>query len=79
MGEAANDIEAAGAADDRRITLYTRSGCHLCDVMMAELERRGYRVTPVDVDVDRELKKRYGWDVPVAVRGDGSVLAKHRL
>ncbi|HVL57909.1 MAG TPA: glutaredoxin family protein [Burkholderiaceae bacterium] len=61
------------------MTLYTRSGCHLCDQMMAELQRRGYEVDPVDVDGDRELKKRYGWDVPVAVTPDGAVLAKHRL
>jgi glutaredoxin len=61
------------------VTLYSRHECHLCDEMKAELERRGYRVTVVDIDGDRELKRKYGWDIPVAVLDDGTVLAKHRL
>jgi glutaredoxin len=61
------------------VTLYTRRGCGLCDEMKDALERRGYRVSEVDIDRDRELKKRYGLDVPVAVRPDGTVLARHRL
>ena len=47
--------------------------------MKAELDRRGYRVTVVDIDGDRELKRKFGWDIPVAVLDDGTVLAKHRL
>jgi hypothetical protein len=47
--------------------------------MKAELERRGYHLTVVDIDTDRELKKKHGWDIPVAVLDDGTVLAKHRL
>lgn len=61
------------------VTLYSRRECHLCDVMKAELERRGYHLTVVDIDTDRELKKKHGWDIPVAVLDDGTVLAKHRL
>lgn len=61
------------------ITLYTRPGCGLCHEMKDELERRGYRVVEVDIDGDPGLKRRYGLDIPVAVRPDGSVLAKHRL
>ena len=61
------------------VTLYSRRECHLCDEMKAELARRGYSVTVVDIDGDSELKRRYGWDIPVAVLDDGTVLAKHRL
>jgi hypothetical protein len=46
--------------------------------MKAELERRGYEVTEVDVDADPELKRKYGLDVPVAFM-NGKLLAKHRL
>ena len=60
------------------VTLYTRIGCGLCEEMKAELERRGYDVTEVDVDADPELKRKYGMDVPVALV-DGKLLAKHRL
>ena len=61
------------------VTLYTRPGCGLCDEMKAELERRGYRVREVDIDQDEALTRQYGWDIPVVLREDGSVLAKHRL
>jgi glutaredoxin len=61
------------------VTLYTRPGCGLCDEMKAELVRRGYRVREVDIDRDEALLRRYMFDIPVAVRPDGSELARHRL
>ena len=61
------------------IVLYTRPGCHLCEVMKAELTRCGYRVREIDVDGDDDLQRRFGLDLPVAVRADGTILAKHRL
>jgi glutaredoxin len=51
------------------VTLYTRVGCHLCNVAKAVLEdvRRElfFELTIVDVDSDPELTERYGDDVPV--------------
>jgi hypothetical protein len=61
------------------ITLYTRPGCSLCDKMKAGLHDRGYQVREVNIDDDPELTRRYGVDIPVAVRADGTLLAKHRL
>ena len=61
------------------VTLYTRAGCGLCDDIKVELERRGYRVIEVDIDQDAALTERYGLDIPVVVRADGSILARHRL
>ena len=61
------------------VTLYTRMGCRLCTDIKTELERRGYRVREVDIDRDEELTRLYGLDIPVVVRADGSILAKHRL
>jgi hypothetical protein len=61
------------------LILYTRGGCGLCDHMKAELIRRGYRVREVDIDQDDALRAKYGWDIPVVVRADGSLFAKHRL
>jgi hypothetical protein len=52
-----------------RITLLTRSGCHLCDTAraavarVAERERVGWRET--DVDADPRLADEYGDRVPV--------------
>ena len=61
------------------VTMYTRGGCGLCDEMKAELIRRGYAVIEVDIDQDEALVKKYGWDIPVVVRSDGTELARHRL
>ena len=62
-----------------KVILYTRPGCGLCDDMKAELIRRGYHVREVDIDQDEALVRQYGWDIPVVVGEDGTVLAKHRL
>ncbi len=61
------------------ITLYTRPGCSLCDKMKAGLLNRGYHVREVNIDDDPEFTRRYGLDIPVAVREDGTLLARHRL
>ncbi len=45
--------------------LYTRAGCHLCDVAHDELRRQGLRPTLVDIDEDPALQSRYGECVPV--------------
>lgn len=59
--------EAAGPP--RRVTLYTRAGCHLCEtaaaVLAAERERSPFTLEVVDVDADPELAGRYGVRVPV--------------
>ena len=51
----------------------------VCDKMKAGLHDRGYQVREVNIDDDPELTRRYGVDIPVAVRADGTLLAKHRL
>jgi hypothetical protein len=51
------------------IIVYTRCGCHLCDVAWQSLERAQsryrFKLTAVDVDGDAELAARYGEQVPV--------------
>lgn len=61
------------------LTLFTRPGCCLCEEMKAELQRRGHTVVEVDIDEDEQLLRRYLLDIPVAVRRDGTVFARHRL
>jgi hypothetical protein len=68
-----------GRAMPDRVTLYTRPGCTLCETMKRALERGGHEVTEVNIDEDPELTRRYLWEIPVAVRADGTVLAKYRL
>lgn len=51
------------------LELYTRPGCHLCDVMKEALSQAStgldVRLTETDVTSDPELEERFGSDVPV--------------
>ena len=66
----------------KRLTLYSRRGCHLCEEMLEALEpaeRAGrFSVQVLDVDADPELRERYGLRVPVLCEGS-TVLAEGRL
>jgi glutaredoxin len=52
-----------------RLVLYTRAGCHLCDVAHRQLRdeqlRRGFILEVVDIATDPELTAQYGEQVPV--------------
>jgi hypothetical protein len=64
------------------LTVYGRSGCHLCDEMLAAVEAlqavRTFAVELVDVDSDAELVRRYGERVPVLAHGSRE-LCHYRL
>jgi glutaredoxin len=57
------------ATADRRVTLITRLGCHLCDEASSTLRRLqtelGFAYHEVDVDADRALANQYADRVPV--------------
>lgn len=65
-----------------QVRLYTRPRCHLCDEAKREMAAAGcqdlYDLVEIDVDSDPELRRRYGWDVPV-VTVNGTLVFKHRL
>ena len=65
-----------------KLTIYCRRHCHLCDEMKAVVWEVGadlpVELEEVDVDLSRELKRRYGLDVPV-LAWDGEELARHRV
>jgi len=56
------------------VTLYTRPGCHLCDVaretLLAQRERSAFDLEEVDIEGDDELELEYGIRIPV-VEVDG--------
>lgn len=66
----------------KSLTLYSRVGCHLCDVMKEQIEALASRYTftldVVDIDGDPKLREEYNWDVPVLLV-DGKKIAKYRL
>lgn len=69
---AAHAVCAAGEGT-RRWTLLTRSYCHLCEDMRAELlpllERSRVELLEVDVDLHADLESAFGERVPVLFAG----------
>lgn len=62
--------------------MYSRNGCHLCDVVKATLAQVGgeaeFQWREVDIDSDSELRARYNDEVPV-VFIDGHKAFKYRM
>lgn len=52
-----------------RVTLYSRTGCHLCDdarsIIEAVCAELGESVAEVDIDGDPALRERFSDEVPV--------------
>jgi glutaredoxin len=64
----------------RRLRLYARAGCHLCDEARELLvplvrEARDVELEEVDIDVDDELLKAYLERIPV-IELDGEVIGE---
>jgi glutaredoxin len=64
------------------LTIYSRPGCHLCDVMKATVGRVaadcGVAVEEIDISSDPSLEARYGLEIPVLMV-DGQKIAKYRV
>jgi glutaredoxin len=68
--------------EQRQVVIYSRKGCHLCEVVkesLAKLSRRGGFIwRDVDVDSDGELRRQFNDEVPV-VFIDGRKAFKYRM
>lgn len=66
----------------REVVIYSRKGCHLCEVVkesLGKLQRRGgFTWREVDVDSADELRRKFTDEVPV-VFIDGRKAFKYRL
>ncbi len=64
------------------VIVYSRKGCHLCDVVketLAQVEGDAdFRWREVDIDTDPELRQRYNDEVPV-VFIDGRKAFKYQM
>jgi glutaredoxin len=53
------------------VTLYSRSGCHLCELAIEELDKlraeRDFEFEVILIDGDLELEKLYGEQIPVTL------------
>jgi glutaredoxin len=54
-----------------QVTLFSRPGCHLCDVardvIMAERNRTAFELVEVDVSTEDALELEYGIRIPVVL------------
>lgn len=68
----------------KRITLYTRESCHLCDEALTALERiqqaQPFALDVVDLDREAPPDKRaaYDWEIPV-IELAGRKVMKYRV
>jgi hypothetical protein len=66
----------------RRLTLYSKPGCHLCDDLRAHIEAVRFAlnltVENVDIGSDPELTARYRHAIPVLLC-DGREIARGRV
>lgn len=64
------------------LIIYSRPGCHLCDVMKEVVERVRHTIPitleEIDISGDRALEERYGLEIPVLMI-DGKKVAKYRI
>jgi glutaredoxin len=64
------------------VVVYSRRGCHLCEVVKDTLtnarDKAEFQWCEVDIDTDPELRRKYTDDVPV-VFIDGRKAFKHRM
>jgi glutaredoxin len=64
------------------VVVYSRAGCHLCDVVKETLERlqpeAEFQWREVDIDSDPQLRQKYNDEIPV-VFIDGRKAFKYRV
>ena len=64
------------------VTLYSRPGCHLCEVIKEQLKtiRRDmdFHIEERNIDEDASLREQYSDDIPV-IAVNGQDVFKHRM
>ena len=75
-------LESPRMPESRSVVIYSRKGCHLCEVVkesLSKLSRRGgFTWQEIDVDADSELRRQFNDEVPV-VFIDGRKAFKYRM
>ena len=68
--------------DQVQVILYSKPGCHLCELMKQELAKADcaelYKLEEIDIEGNAELFARYRDDIPVLTI-DGVEAFRHRL
>jgi glutaredoxin len=66
----------------RKVIIYSRPGCHLCDEAKAVMQSAGcsdrFTLEEINIESDDELLRKYKYDIPV-VTIDGVEAFRHRV
>ncbi len=69
-------------AEPRQVIVYSRKGCHLCEIVKESIvklhKRGGFTWQEIDVDSDSEIRRLYNDEVPV-VFINGRKAFKYRM
>ena len=64
------------------VTIYSKPGCHLCDVAKANILASGCHaeiiIEEVNIETDAALKEKYQYDIPIILI-NGIKVFKHRV
>jgi glutaredoxin len=75
-------VRISSMPESRSVVIYSRKGCHLCEVVkesLSKLSRRGgFTWREIDVDADSDLRREFNDEVPV-VFIDGRKAFKYRM
>ena len=75
-------LESTRMSDPRSVVVYSRKGCHLCEVVKESLDklsrRGGFTWHEIDVDADAALRREFNDQVPV-VFIDGRKAFKYHM
>ncbi|MCK5718558.1 MAG: glutaredoxin family protein [Thiomargarita sp.] len=59
------------------LTLYSRTGCHLCEEMQDALnklqQRYSFSFNIINIDTDKQLKQRYNEWIPLLAAGEQEI------
>ena len=66
----------------KRVIIYSRPGCHLCDEAKAVIQNAGcsdrFILEEVNIESDNELLRKYKYDIPV-IMIEGIEAFRHRV
>ena len=66
----------------RKVIIYSRPGCHLCDIAKEKIRQADcqgkYTLEEIDIETDPVLLERYRNDIPV-IMIDGVEAFRHRV
>jgi hypothetical protein len=64
------------------LTLFTRTGCHLCETMKTVVtqaqQRHAIVLHEIDISTRPDLEREFGNDIPVLMDGD-QIIARHHI